>query len=44
MKFGYQAAYHRVNQSYFTNNTHLMYRLNNGVPNQLTMDLKPFKT
>src|SRR6185436_14525924 len=29
MKFGYQAAYHR---------------LNNGVPNLLTMDLKPFRT
>ena len=35
---------HRVNQSYFTNDTHLQYRVNNGVPNQLTMDLKPFKT
>jgi len=44
MKFGYQAAYHRVNQSYFANDTHLQYRLNNGVPNLLTMDLKPFKT
>ena len=44
MKFGYQAAYHRVNQSYFANDTHLMYRLNHGVPNLLTMDLKPFKT
>jgi hypothetical protein len=44
MKFGYQAAYHRVNQSYFANDTHLQYRLNHGVPNLLTMDLKPFKT
>ena len=44
MKFGYQAAYHRVNQSYFSNDTHLTYRLNNGVPNLLTMDLKPFRT
>ena len=44
MKFGYQAAYHRVNQSYFSNDTHLIYRLNHGVPNLLTLDLKPFKT
>jgi hypothetical protein len=44
MKFGYQAAYHRVNQSYFSNDTHLIYRLNHGIPNQLTLDLKPFKT
>jgi hypothetical protein len=44
MKFGYQAAYHRVNQSYFSNDTHLIYRMNYGVPNLLTLDLKPFKT
>ena len=44
MKIGYQAAYHRVNQHYFSNSTHLIYRLNHGVPNQLTLDLKPFAT
>jgi len=44
MKFGYQGAYHRVNQSYSSNDTHLIYRLNHGIPNQLTLDLKPFKT
>ena len=33
-----------MNQSYFANDTHLQYRLNHGVPNLLTMDLKPFKT
>jgi hypothetical protein len=44
MKFGYQGGYHRVNQSYFSNDTHLIYRLNHGVPNQLTLDLKPFRT
>ena len=44
MKFGYQAAYHRVNQSYFSNDTSLIYRLNHGVPNPLTLDLKPFRT
>jgi hypothetical protein len=44
MKFGYQALYHRVNQNYGSNSTHLIYRLNHGIPNQLTMDLKPFVT
>jgi hypothetical protein len=44
MKIGYQAAYHRVNQSYFANDTHLLYTLNHGVPNRLTLDLKPFRT
>jgi hypothetical protein len=44
MKFGYQAAYHRVNQNYHSNDTHLIYRLNHGIPNLLTLDLKPFST
>lgn len=44
MKFGYQAHYHRVNQNYASNDTHLIYRLNHGIPNQLMMDLKPFST
>ena len=44
MKLGYMAHYHRVNQNYSSNDTHLIYRLNHGIPNQLTMDLKPFKT
>jgi hypothetical protein len=44
MKFGYQAKYHRVNQSYFSNDTHLIYRLNHSAPNLLTLDLKPFRT
>jgi hypothetical protein len=44
LKFGYQAAYHRINQSYFSNDNHLTYRLNYGIPNLLTMDLKPFDT
>jgi hypothetical protein len=44
IKVGYQAAYHRVNQNYHSNDTHLIYRLNYGVPNLLTMDLKPFST
>jgi hypothetical protein len=44
MKLGYQGGYHRINQSYFSNDNHLTYRLNYGVPNLLTLDLKPFKT
>ena len=44
MKFGYQGGYHRINQSYFSNDHHLIYRMNYGIPNQLTMDLKPFRT
>ncbi len=44
MKLGYQGGYHRINQSYFSNDHHLTYRLNYGVPNLLTLDLKPFKT
>lgn len=44
MKFGYQGTYSRVNQSYFSNDTHLTYRLNHGIPDLLTLDLKPFRT
>ena len=42
MKFGYQGGLPMLNQNYFSNDTHLVYRLNNGVPNLLTMDLKPY--
>jgi hypothetical protein len=42
MKFGYMGAFHVANANYFSNNTHLMYRLNNGVPNQITLDLNPY--
>ena len=42
MKFGYMGAFHVSNQLYYSNNTHLTYRLNNGTPNQLTMDLNPY--
>ncbi|MEK7214020.1 MAG: TonB-dependent receptor, partial [Chloroflexota bacterium] len=42
MKVGYMGAFHVSNQNYFSNNTHLIYRLNNGVPNQFTMDLNPY--
>ena len=38
VKFGYNGAFHLDNQdSNFTNSQYLAYRLNNGVPNQLTM-------
>jgi hypothetical protein len=42
MKVGYQGGFPVLNQNYFSNDTHLVYRMNYGVPNQLTMDLKPF--
>jgi hypothetical protein len=42
MKFGYQGAYHSYNPKTFTNNLFLQYRVNNGVPNQLTQSLQPF--
>jgi hypothetical protein len=42
MKFGYMGAFHVANALYMSNNTHLTYRVNNGVPNQFTMDLNPF--
>ncbi len=42
LKVGYMGAFHVSNQNYFSNNTHLAYRLNNGVPNQITLDLNPY--
>jgi hypothetical protein len=42
MKFGYQGGFPTLNQNYFSNDTHLTYRMNYGVPNLLTLDLKPF--
>ena len=44
MKFGYQATFHIYDASgeRFTNNHRLQYRLNNGVPNQLTMLSGPY--
>ena len=37
MKLGYQGTYFYDERTSFTNNQQLMYRVNNGVPNQLTM-------
>jgi hypothetical protein len=42
MKFGYQGAHHNYSPKSFTNNHFLQYRVNNGVPNQLTQTLMPF--
>jgi hypothetical protein len=42
MKFGYMGAFHVSNASYWSNNTHLIYRMNNGIPNQITLDLNPY--
>lgn len=42
MKVGYQGGFPTLNQNYSSNETHLTYRMNYGVPNLLTMDLKPF--
>jgi hypothetical protein len=42
MKFGYQGAHHVYDPKTFTNDLFLSYRVNNGVPNQLTQTLIPF--
>jgi hypothetical protein len=42
MKVGYQGGFPTLNQNYASNDTHLTYRMNYGVPNLLTLDLKPF--
>jgi len=42
MKVGYQGGFPTLDQNYSSNDTHLTYRMNYGVPNLLTMDLKPF--
>ena len=45
LKFGYQGAYHRDDDNLFnviTNNQRMLYRVNNGVPNQVTIQAGPF--
>jgi hypothetical protein len=42
MKFGYQGAFLGYTPTAFTNDLFLSYRVNNGVPNQLTQTLMPF--
>jgi hypothetical protein len=43
MKFGYDGTFLIDNQKSFTNNHSLSYRVNNAIPNQLTMSGQPFK-
>jgi hypothetical protein len=42
MKFGYQGGYLMDNQFVYTNAQSLMFRVNNGVPNQITEDINSF--
>ena len=46
MKFGYQGAFHRDDDNLFnviTNDQRLLYRFNNGVPNQVTIQAGPWE-
>ena len=43
MKFGYQGAWMVDKRSWMTNSTELAYRVNNGIPNQLTETLTPWQ-
>ena len=42
MKVGYQGSYLTSDRNWQTNNENLTYRLNNGVPNQLTQSISPW--
>jgi hypothetical protein len=44
LKIGYQGAFHVANTNPSSNNHSLEYRFNNGVPNQLTQNLLPYRT
>ncbi len=44
LKIGYQGAYHADNRSGESQNAKLTYRFNNGIPNQLTQNLLPWKS
>ena len=44
MKFGYQGGYLYDNQYVYTNDQFLQFRVNNGVPNQLTEQINSFPT
>jgi hypothetical protein len=44
VKAGYQGGYLESDNTNFTNQQSLTYRVNNGVPNQLTQHLHPFTT
>ena len=42
VKIGYQGSYFTDDRTWFTNDQNLTYRLNNGVPNQLTQSISPW--
>jgi Carboxypeptidase regulatory-like domain len=42
LKVGYQHTFMTDDRTWFTNNQNLTYRLNNGVPNQLTESISPW--
>jgi hypothetical protein len=42
VKVGYQGSYFTDDRTWFTNDQNLTYRLNNGVPNQLTQSISPW--
>ena len=42
MKIGYQGTYFTDDRTWFTNDQNLTYRLNNGIPNQLTQSISPW--
>jgi hypothetical protein len=44
MKVGYQAGYHVSDMSFTGDQQELLYRFNNGVPNQLTMNIRNWDT
>ena len=44
LKIGYQHALMYDNRTWFTNNQNLTYRVNDGVPNQLTQSISPWVT
>ena len=43
LKVGYQGTLMTDDQTWFSNNQNLAYRLNNGVPNQITMYISPYQ-
>ena len=42
LKIGYQRTFMSDDRTWMTNNQHLAYRFNNGVPNQLTQSISPW--
>jgi len=42
IKIGYQGSYMTDDRTWFTNDQNLTYRVNNGIPNQLTQSISPW--